>query len=167
MPDDGVIVRSAFSQDVEQLARLHRRTVIVAYDGIFPAESPPPSDETLRCEWRRVLEQASARVFCAAADAELIGVVMAERGGQPDDSGEVTRLLVDPEHWRVGVGSRLLHAAISWLRDCSDAGARLWVLADNTRARRFYEGRGWTLQPGSDKEPWPGVHEVRYTISFR
>jgi ribosomal protein S18 acetylase RimI-like enzyme len=50
---------------------------------------------------------------------------------------------VRPERWREGVGSRLLDAAESRLRDRSVWLVRLLVLASNDRARRFYEAQGY------------------------
>ena len=40
---------------------------------------------------------------------------------------------------------------------------KLWVLADNARARRFYERHGWTADGASQALTIPGAPiEVRY-----
>jgi GNAT superfamily N-acetyltransferase len=45
------------------------------------------------------------------------------------------------------VGSALLEAAVTRLADSGFSQASLWVFTRNTNARRFYEQRGWSLEP--------------------
>lgn len=44
----------------------------------------------------------------------------------------------------------------------------LWVLATNSRARRFYDGVGWRADGAERTEDWHGtaLHEVRYRINL-
>ena len=63
--------------------------------------------------------------------------------------------------------SWLHNTALHALRAAGYLEAGLWVLAPNSRARSFYERRGWTLVPDKILE-WPGLDtiEVRYELSL-
>lgn len=76
-----------------------------------------------------------------------------DRWGEP----ELYALYVLPSHRGTGAGRRLLDA-------CRPVTS-LWVLADNARARRFYEKNGF--RPESTKEITFGVPllEVRYLVA--
>ncbi|HEY9236609.1 MAG TPA: GNAT family N-acetyltransferase, partial [Phenylobacterium sp.] len=94
-------------------------------------------------------------------------VWVADEGGAPVGyvafhPGWVEHLYVLPDHQAQGVGPALLAKALE------DGTPRfLWTFQKNTRARRFYESRGWRLVELTDgagnreKEPdaryeWPG-----------
>jgi len=58
-------------------------------------------------------------------------------------TGELSLLYVDPTAQGLGIGKRLLHAAVTKMRDNGFGDLRLWVLQRNTHARSFYERNGW------------------------
>ena len=77
-----------------------------------------------------------------------------------------------PDGRRVGVGTgELLAAARDGLAERGWTGYRLWVLADNARARRFYERAGHS--PDGEESAYPVplsggrtpilLRELRYT----
>jgi ribosomal protein S18 acetylase RimI-like enzyme len=86
------------------------------------------------------LAAAFEEPFLVADDERVVGFVHASPAG---GTATLARLYVRPERWREGVGSRLLDAAESRLRDRSVWLVRLLVLASNDRARRFYEAQGY------------------------
>jgi GNAT superfamily N-acetyltransferase len=61
------------------------------------------------------------------------------------DGLSLETLYVMPEFWNRGVGSRLHDLALDRLRETNFEEASLWTLAENHRARTFYEKRGWSL----------------------
>ena len=85
-----------------------------------------------------------------------------------DRIGEIYAIYVAPERWGTGVGRALMTAARDALAAAGNAEIRLWVLAENARARRFYERAGMvtdgalgTFTPaGSTVE----LAEVRYAM---
>jgi GNAT superfamily N-acetyltransferase len=79
--------------------------------------------------------------------------------------GELYAIYVDPQRWGDGTGVALEEAARAHLRDEHFTEATLWTLSANTRARRFYEKRGWRLD-GSTKELM-GATCVRYRTELR
>lgn len=79
-------------------------------------------------------------------------------------AGEVYALYVRPEHVSTGVGRALLTALLERAGSDGLSPLVLWVLKENTRARRFYEKAGFT--PDGAEEPFEvggvSVPEVRY-----
>lgn len=86
-------------------------------------------------ELRRSIEE-DGRGWVAEEDGHIVGFAIGLR------SGNVWALFVRPEAEGRGIGSALHEAMLEWF---SGQGiARLWLsTGSNTRARRFYEARGW------------------------
>jgi GNAT superfamily N-acetyltransferase len=89
------------------------------------------------------------------------------RGTEPPDDGtvgEVYTLYVIAAEWGMGVGSALWATGMAGLRATGLLPAGLWVLEGNTRARGFYERRGWdfTGMTRLDTSFGDPISEVRY-----
>ena len=99
-------------------------------------------------------------------------VVVAERSGRAIGLGATAAcwlqgLYVVPEEWGNGVAAVLHEAALDRLRASGCAEARLWVLEDNRRARRFYERRGWRLAEETRVVPYPpNPLDVSYALEL-
>jgi ribosomal protein S18 acetylase RimI-like enzyme len=78
--------------------------------------------------------------------------------------GELYALYVRPSLIGSGIGRALMDTAHTHARTHGFTSIRLWVLRDNTRARRFYERAGYTPDGTAQTEPYDGVPipEVRY-----
>ncbi len=106
----------------------------------------------------------SASPSPAASPADPPAVFPSRLGadGQACRTGELYALYVAPVAWSAGVGRALLEAATTALRDAGYRRMVLWVLAGNTRARRFYARAG--LDPDGAVNVLAGlggVEEVR------
>ncbi|MFD7297326.1 GNAT family N-acetyltransferase [Streptomyces sp. NPDC059897] len=79
-------------------------------------------------------------------------------------SGELLALYVLPDRIGSGVGRLLLDAVRSRATARGFHRLDLWVLAANTRARRFYERSGFTPDGAERTETYDGVplQDVRY-----
>ncbi|MGW5555885.1 GNAT family N-acetyltransferase [Micromonospora sp. NPDC003944] len=99
--------------------------------------------------------QAGARQFVAiAGDGTWVGtsVALVETAGEQDfegktierPGGHVVGVFLQPEHRGKGVIGSLLDATLDWMRQRSLTRVRLYVQADNIRARRAYEKAGFT-----------------------
>jgi GNAT superfamily N-acetyltransferase len=62
------------------------------------------------------------------------------------DAGELYSIYVLPESWGSGAAPDLMAEVKDWFAQEGYATAMLWVLADNPRARRFYEREGWRAE---------------------
>lgn len=84
-------------------------------------------------------------------------------GEEPSDDAELYALYVAPGLLGHGIGRALLERCV---RGCGPAGRRmfLWVLKENTRARRFYERAGFRADGTEEPFEVAGVlvPEVRY-----
>lgn len=88
-------------------------------------------------------------VRVARVDGDIVGFVMygLERGdfAQDETRGVVRNLYVKPDHRSRGIGSRLLETAESALREAGATRVSLEAMAENDRARSFYERHGYAV----------------------
>ncbi|HWA60024.1 MAG TPA: GNAT family N-acetyltransferase [Caulobacteraceae bacterium] len=133
-----MIVRRAGLYDMAALARLYRHTVRTALP--FLPELHTADEDRAYFEGKLF---ADFDVWTAEEAGAPLGYI-AFRGGF------IQHLFVDPAHHGRGVGGQLLSLA-------QDAYAELglWTFQQNTKARAFYEARGFTartLTDGQDNE---------------
>ena len=141
-------VRPATPADVEAVFDVQRRASLAALDHIYPPERYPFPDDAVRDRWREALADPTASVIVAENGSGIVGVAAAREGW-------LDGLYLVPEAWGSGVADRLHDEALRTLAADGSTSARLWVLEDNARARRFYERRGWR-RDGSDRVvPFP------------
>ncbi|WP_320670974.1 GNAT family N-acetyltransferase [Patulibacter defluvii] len=97
---------------------------------------------------------AGLRATVAEQDGRVVGSAIAIVAARaPDDgpaTGELAMLDVHPVAQGAGVGGALLDEAERRLREAGCRRAVLRTLAADERARRFFAGRGWTLDPEAD-----------------
>lgn len=129
-----MIVRRATAADAVAMARCHAASADVAYAHI--AERDPGLTERRLRAWSEILT-GEHRAYLAEEDGNVVGVLNVS-----DD--ELHVIYVHPDWWGTGVGQQLLDQAHALLAATCDE-AVLTVLADNPRARRFYERNGWVL----------------------
>ncbi|MFF1274834.1 GNAT family N-acetyltransferase [Streptomyces marokkonensis] len=167
----GLLVRPMTAGDCEGVAAIRIRGWQHAYRGLVPQPYLDGLDIGADAERHRarLLEGDGSAVdlVAEAEGGELVGWAAFgpyRDGDVRTGEAELYALYLRPEHIGRGVGRALLSEAT---HRCASAGPRrmyLWVLKDNTRARRFYERAGF----GADgaEEPFEvagvAVPEVRY-----
>ena len=104
------------------------------------------SNDLVRSKLQGLAAGPDDRVFVAAIDGELVGVLSFHRiplFHAPDYAGRITALAVRPDRWRSGIGRALIEAAeeFAWSHDC----ARVEVTSGDHRAvaHAFYEHLGY------------------------
>lgn len=133
------MLRPARPDDAEDLRDVERAANLVALAHIFPPEEfPYPSLDTLT-RWRRLLGDPAVTIIVADRDGRPIGFAAY-------DQQWLRHLGVHPDHWGSGLAEELCDHYLQALAAAGTTPARLWVLAENHRARRFYERTGW--RPG-------------------
>lgn len=135
-----------------------------AYAGIIaPATLAGLDFSRSAIRWQRALDEGLPTLVAEVAgetEPHLAGFVTVERD-------EISMLYVVPQHWRQGIGRRLLRAALAWHEEQGRSSAALWVLAANARARAFYEAQGGEkvaegrVRVGNEELP-----QVRYIWRF-
>lgn len=146
----GIAVRDETVADCAAVAELHVRAWQVAYAGIVPDQVLAALDVPARTRWRadRLADPDSPfRSLVAHDGATVTGFVTygpyraQELDGSPlqPEHGEILAIYVHPDHWGTGAGDALLLAALGAL---PQPEVRLWALAENGRALRFYARHG-------------------------
>jgi GNAT superfamily N-acetyltransferase len=151
------VSRRAGLADLDQLFAIQKESGVAGYAHVFPPERYPFPEEEVRESLRRQLGEPGS---VALLDDRGRGFVLV-------GAGWLHRLYVRPSAWGDGVGAALHDEALAVLRAAGSDTASLWVLADNLRARGFYERRGWRLNGAERPVPSPpNPLEVGYSIGL-
>ncbi|MEU0691589.1 GNAT family N-acetyltransferase [Streptomyces uncialis] len=171
-------IRPARPADAEGIALVHVRAWQTAYAGIVPREHLDALDPVAAAEvWAERLaavDPPRARVLVAVADS--VDRIVAFAGFRPaepapgpvpadaPEDGEIHTMYAHPDHWGTGAGRALMEATTSALAAAGYRDGTLWVLAANTRARRFYEAAGWRADGATAEDTSGGavLPELRY-----
>ncbi|MFO0756742.1 MAG: GNAT family N-acetyltransferase [Byssovorax sp.] len=166
------LIRPARPSDAEAIARVHVDSWQAAYLGIIPAPVLNAMNVGGLAEgYHRSLRrepQGHSRTLVAAVDGEVLGFTSLGPTRDPDDNphfiGEIYALYLTPIVWGKGLGFELFKAAQDHLQAQLFAAATVWVLRQNTRARRFYEMAGFQRDRGARDAVLGQVRlpEVRY-----
>jgi GNAT superfamily N-acetyltransferase len=124
----------------ELLAAIQEDASLAGLAHIYPPERYPFPRAAVLERWRTADEQ----VF-----------VEGEAGFVAVKAPWLDALYVRPAAWGTGVAALLHDRAVEALREAGVVRARLWVLEENRRARRFYERRGWELDGTSRVVEFP------------
>jgi len=139
-------LRPATSEDAASIAVVHRLAVRVSLPFLPELHT---AEEDLAFVRERLMSENETWV--AETEDQVVGYIAFNEDW-------VSHLFVHPDHQGQGHGPALLSRAMA------DGRARqLWTFQKNTRARTFYEARGWVAEEMTDgqgneeKEP-----DVRY-----
>lgn len=141
------IVR-ATGRDAELCFGIARAAAVAGFRDAFPPDRHPFPDDEIRADWASALADPDAETYLAYEDGAAVGVVSVS-------AGVLQTLYVLPGAWGRGIGSALHDLALDRLRQAGVEEARLWTLAQNRRARAFYERRGWRLTGRTRAVPFP------------
>jgi ribosomal protein S18 acetylase RimI-like enzyme len=145
-------IRPATLADALDIASVHVESWRETYGGMVPpAMLTSLSAEGRAAMWRQILSSSgpagSANVYVAEVDHRIVGfgACCAQRAPLLKDKGydcEISALYVLKAFQRRTLGGRLLSAMAADLAGRGFGAVSLWVLRDNTAARRFYERQG-------------------------
>jgi GNAT superfamily N-acetyltransferase len=164
-------IRDADKCDAVGIARVHARAWEAAYQGLLSEAVIRAHSRKRPDRWATYLDGPpdGEHVLVAVEGGHIAGFATARPS--PDegaDAGqiEVSALYVEPDTWGVGIGDALLRALLERLSLAGSKTATLWVLAGNTRARCFYDRRGWLPDGAERVHPDRGARELRYKITL-
>lgn len=159
-------VRGATTADAEAMARVHTESSDAAYAHIGSAE--PGAYERRLAVWREILAQEHSAFVAEDEHGAVLGVLSVGESREEDGVGEIYVIYVRPESWGSSAGQLLIECAHEVLAERYHE-AELTVLADNPRARRFYERNGWTLAELRTEEHFGGqpTEVARYRRKLR
>jgi GNAT superfamily N-acetyltransferase len=151
------VIRFGGPDDLDLVFSIQREASIAGFAHVFPPKRYPFPDEVVRRELRRQLEETGNVVLIEGQ----------ERGFALVGHSWLYRLFVREAAWGTGVAAELHRAALDTLRSHGAESASLWCLAENARARRFYERRGWRLNGNERVVPFPPQPlDVGYSIDL-
>lgn len=122
--------------------------------------------------WRKFIRAGAPELWVAEAQSDILDWVAFSPSRDGDATaavGEIEAIYVRPDYRGTGVGRGLWLLARRRLIEWGFSSATLWVLADNTRAIRFYRAAGFQPNPDSEKNVSIGgkiLKEVRYETVF-
>jgi GNAT superfamily N-acetyltransferase len=143
-----VRVVRATAGDAEVCFGIARAAALAGFRHVFPPDLYDFPGEAIRAQWVSALDDPEGETYIAFQDDAAAGVVSVS-------GGVLQTLYVMPHSWGRGIGSRLHDVALDRLRETDVREARLWTLAENLRARPFYERRGWRLTGRTRVVPFP------------
>lgn len=186
------MIRSCSAADAAQIAAVQRAGWFAAYEGIIPGEiidQVTAPDEGARVRqtfrtrpWQRMIvavagKRETPRPGVPVAPG-IVGYasfgpetdVLAGRwppqltgAGRDGQVAELYALYIRPAWWSTGTGRALMDQVLARTSAVRYRSVVLWVLRDNTRARRFYERAGFAPDGAAHRlDRLGGVTEVRY-----
>lgn len=161
-----ITLRAARPADAAAIAGIHVDAWRAPHADISPSEATAANGYDSRLSyWKKLLVHSPQGVFLAGDDAlGPMGFVSCGAAHDPirteagNFRGEVYALFVRPVCQGMGLGQKLLEAAIGNLRKAGYSAVMLWVPADNTVCK-FYERMAG--QPIGDRMTTVGGKDVR------
>jgi ribosomal protein S18 acetylase RimI-like enzyme len=138
-------IRRALPHEASAVARVHIASWQTTYAGLLPEEYLRSlSFEAREQQWQRALNQPEHCLFVAERDETVVGFAYGgkEEGLLAGYSGQLYAIYLLEAVQGIGLGRALAHAVVGCLRDRGHRSMVVWVLAENHRARRFYESLG-------------------------
>lgn len=140
--------RQAHPDDASAVAAVCVRSWRAAFAGLVPQGYLDAMDlGREEAGWKARITSArwpSSGVLVAETGRGIVGCAgFGPAEGSPAGVAEIGTLYALPEAWGTGAGKQLMRAALETLEEAGYRQATLWVLEDNTRARRFYEAGDW------------------------
>lgn len=147
-----VKIRKATADDAKGIARVHVDAWKSTYRGLVSDEYLDSlSYESREQMWAKVIDsnkQTSEDFIIVACDGnEIVGFAAGGRSRDSADKfeGEIGAIYILEHYQRMGIGRRLMSAAVEHLFDAGIASMIIWVLRENNNAIRFYESLGGKL----------------------
>jgi len=150
-PTADVSVRIGWADDAAGIAAVQVAAWRRQYTDLLPADVLAGLDEEqFAAAWHQSLvrpEDARNRVLVALERNAVRGFAVTSPSGDPDSDpvadGEVSELVVHPDHTRAGHGSRLLHACVDTMRADRFTRATTWLPSTDDVRREFLASSGW------------------------
>lgn len=162
-----VPIRPVIADDVPGIRRVAQSAWNAVYDDILQQDTI----DAVLDEWyareqiRQHVEDDDLSFFVADDGGGVRGYVS---GGKNElGTGEVAAIYVHPEHWRRGIGTRLIDHFEAHGRERGWDSMQIRVIAENDVARSFYEKHGYVVE-STEEAPLFGepITEVCYQKSL-
>jgi GNAT superfamily N-acetyltransferase len=105
--------------------------------------------------WSQCISSGQPSILVVGSESEIVGFVAygkARDASEPEHTGEVWAIYVEPRHWKRAAGKALLAAAVEDLYTSGFKRVVLWALEGNERADRFYVRTGFVKDIAARRE---------------
>lgn len=141
---EGVITRWSNAADSRALAEIHAASWRYAYAGIIPGAALERAVSRRGPAWWGRMHARGFHALMLDCDGIAAGYATLGRcrSGSPPWRGEIYELYLRPEYHGTGLGRRLFEESRTRLRRHGLGALRVWALAENSVACRFYAAMG-------------------------
>jgi ribosomal protein S18 acetylase RimI-like enzyme len=152
---EGFRFRDATASDIPALAQLH----VTAWNATYPGTRQPPTVATREWQWRKAFtEQNDGSWFCIVIerpDGALVGFAKGVRLSEPRGQGDLNKIYLLLEYYRLGLGRRLVGHVVRRFIAQGLTSMRLLGEPDNP-SRAFHEAIGGRNIIDAKGQPEPG-----------
>lgn len=149
------------NDDAYEISNVYEESWKYAYKGIIPQSF---LDSIPKGKWASKID----KMGCLVADdnGKIVGTAgfCGSRWEKYKEYGEIVSIYFIPDYIGKGYGKMLIEACIDELRKSGYEKVLLWVLEENSRARRFYEKNGFVVNGDflDDTIDGKNVREIMY-----
>lgn len=151
------------TDDLNKLSYIYEVSWKSAYKGIIPQDY---LDHLPKGKWVKNLSMEGRHSLVMIEDDQMIGTSSygLSRISKLHEYGEIISIYMLPDYIGKGYDRQLLQETIICLKEEGYHDLYLWVLEENTHARKFYEDAGFMQSDDVIEDVIGGkvVHEVRY-----
>lgn len=166
-----IYIRYASKEDAGILASINSLSFTNAFRGIIPEETLKQrfSYESLKERFSKEFEEGNVKSAIMYKEDIPVGILsfIKDSSRKNDSEIDIGRIYLLPEYWGQGLGGQFLAWAINEARREGYKSLGLWVIEENTRARKAYEKAGF-VHEGETRMINPGreIKDYRYILRF-
>ncbi|WP_458862692.1 GNAT family N-acetyltransferase [Acidaminobacterium chupaoyuni] len=159
-----VSIRKVKNGDAPALAKIQTESWNAAFRHILSAETLEKSTQPGRVEamYQRLLDENIGHGYLLELDGKAHCIAYWDRARDAEMQGcaEIICIHSLRERWGKGYGTKMMEKLLEDIARAGYSKVILWVFAENERARKFYEARGFAAN-GKEKTGL-GAQELCY-----
>lgn len=144
----GYTIEKARPGDEQALAHIQTESWKAAFQQILSPDVLEKSTSLALAAvmYQRLLENDVGNGYILRVDGEPHCIAWWDASREADMPGYAELICIHslPERWHMGYGSRMMQQVLADMAAAGYHRAMLWVFAENTAARRFYEKHGFS-----------------------
>ncbi len=155
-------------ENSQAMGYIHSCSWQKAYQHIIPADVLNTFTPARRAQvFQEAIKTRPEEYYLFQVDSAPAGIALLHKSHEktaPNDAGEIYAIYFHPDFWGTPATGLGLQFCINRLQELGYKQIHIWVLAENKRARRFYEKYGFVFD-GKTQEIEIGktLLEVRYS----
>ena len=164
----GVFIRRVQAGDAPALAYIQTESWKAAFQNILDKDTLDRCTGIDRATsmYRKLLEEKKGNGYILTLDGQPHCIAWWDAARDPDLYGKAELICIHslPQNWGKGYGGLMMDRVLADIKSSGFSEVVLWVFADNTRARRFYEAKGFCAT--EHWKPGLGTQEMCYAKSL-